>query len=73
MGTVTSRERGELVTQVGIICANGNALPPIWIFPRIRFDETRMMSGAPAGALGLVHKSGWMTADNFLKVLVFFF
>lgn len=72
VGQVTSRERGELVTQVGIICANGNALPPVWIFPRVRFDENRMMSGATVGALGLVHKSGWMTTENFIKVLEFF-
>ena len=72
VGQVTSRERGELVTQVGIICANGNALPPVWVFPRVRFDESRMMSGAAVGALGLVHKSGWMTSENFKRVLEFF-
>lgn len=72
MGQVTSRERGELVTQVAIICANGNALPPVFVFPRVRFDEKRMMSGATPGALGLVHKSGWMTSENFIKVLRFF-
>ncbi|XP_069675538.1 uncharacterized protein [Periplaneta americana] len=58
------------MTQVGIICAN--ALPPVWIFPRVCFDKARMMPGAPTGALGLVHKSGWMTAENFLSVLIFF-
>ncbi|XP_069685426.1 uncharacterized protein [Periplaneta americana] len=58
------------MTQVGIICAN--ALPPVWIFPRVRFDKARMMAGAPTGTLGLVHKSGWMTAENFLSVLIFF-
>ncbi|XP_074040581.1 uncharacterized protein [Leptinotarsa decemlineata] len=72
IGQVTSRERGELVTQVGIICANGNCLPPVFIFPRARFDKTKMMAGAAPGALGLVHKSGWMTTDNFILVLKFF-
>ena len=72
VGQVTSRERGELVTQVTIICANGNSLPPVWVFPRKRFDENRMMSGASAGALVLVHQSGWMTSENFIKVLAFF-
>jgi len=70
IGQVTSRERGELVTQVGIICADGSALPPVWIFPRVRYDEKRMMKDVvETGALGLVHKSGWMTSENFLKVL----
>lgn len=72
VGQVTSRERGELMTQVGIICANGNSLPPVFIFPRVRFDKQRMMAGAAPGALGLVHKSGWMTTDNFVLVLKFF-
>lgn len=31
VGQVTSRERGELVTMVGIICANGNALHSIML------------------------------------------
>ncbi|KAK9701998.1 DDE superfamily endonuclease [Popillia japonica] len=65
-------ERGELVTQVAIICANGNALPPVFVFPRVRFDEKRMMAGAMPGALRLVHKSDWMTSENFVKVLKFF-
>lgn len=74
VGQVTSRERGELITQVGIIGANGTALPPIWIFPRVKFDQHRMLHGVPLeyGALGLVHKSGWMTCDNFLKALQHF-
>lgn len=73
IGKVTSRERGELLTHVGIICANGNALPPVWIFPRHRFDAVRMMRGIPDDApLGLVYPSGWMTSDNFLKVLEHF-
>lgn len=73
IGQVTSRERGELVTQVGIISASGSALPPVWIFPRRRFDGNRMLQGVPdVGPLALVHSSGWMTSENFLKVLEFF-
>ena len=34
VGQATSRERGELVTCVGIINAVGNKLPPCLIFPR---------------------------------------
>ncbi|XP_031335996.1 uncharacterized protein LOC116165574 [Photinus pyralis] len=70
VGQATSRERGELITQVGIICANGTALPPVWVFPRQRFDEKRMMQGlTETGALGLVYKTGWMTCENFINVL----
>ena len=70
VGQVVSRERGELVTQVGIICAAGSSLPPVWIFPRHRYDPKKMLNGVDEnGPLGLVHPSGWMTSNNFLEVL----
>ena len=28
-----------------------------------------MLNGAPEGSLGLTHQSGWMTGDNFFKVI----
>ena len=71
-GQVVSREKGELVTVVGIVCASGTALPPAFVFPRMRYDERKMMSGATRESLGLVHKSGWMTSDNFQKVMEHF-
>lgn len=71
-GQVVSRERGELVTMVGIVSASGNALPPGFVFPRVRFDERKMMAGATAESLGMVHKSGWMTSNNFLNVMKHF-
>ncbi|XP_072392462.1 uncharacterized protein [Diabrotica undecimpunctata] len=70
IGKVISRIRGELMTHVGIICANGNALPPVWIFSRRRFDAARMMKSVPDdGLLGLAYPSGWMTRENFSQVL----
>ncbi|KAF2892099.1 hypothetical protein ILUMI_14074 [Ignelater luminosus] len=73
IGQVTSRERGELVTHVRIICASGSAIPPVWIFPRHRFDQARMMKDiTDTGPLGLVYPSGWLTCANFLKVLEHF-
>lgn len=70
VGQAVSGERGSLVTMVGIVNASGNALPPVFIFPRARFHETFMI-GAPPGSLGLVNSpsSGWMTASLFLKTL----
>ncbi|XP_066946059.1 uncharacterized protein [Macrobrachium rosenbergii] len=72
VGQVTSHERDELVTMVGIVCANGNAIPPCFIFLRVRFDEARMMHGAAPSCKGLIHPSGWMTSKNFLQVLQHF-
>ncbi|KAJ4436116.1 hypothetical protein ANN_18743 [Periplaneta americana] len=40
-------------------------------FPRVHFKEF-MLLGAPMGTLGLAHSSGWMTAENFVHVMVHF-
>ena len=69
---MTSRDRGELITQVGIIGASGVALPPIWVFPRARQNPERMLRGLSSGPIALAHKSGWMTSENFIHVLTFF-
>ena len=69
---VTYRERGEMITQVGIIGASGLALPPIWVFPRVRENPSRILVNLPSGPMALAHKFGWMTSDNFVKVLQFF-
>lgn len=62
-----SAERGSLVTMVGIINAQGNHLPPIYVFPRKRFKDAFLAGGAP-GCVGLLSKSGWMTAELFIDV-----
>lgn len=70
VGHVVSGERGKLITVCGIINAIGNALPPVFIFPRARMHESLMIN-APEGSLGLANSptSGWMTGELFLKVL----
>ena len=71
VGQATSRERGELVTCVGIINAVGNKLPPCFIFPRKKLNPN-FLNGAPEGSLGLTNAdtgSAWMTKTLFLKVI----
>lgn len=68
VGQVTSGERGSLVTMLNFISADGNTVPPVFIFPRVFFKEY-MLNNAPPGSLGLAYKTGWMTEDNFLKAL----
>lgn len=68
LGQITSRERGELVTMCCIVSAAGQSLPPVFVFPRKNFKD-HMLFGAPEGSLGLIHQSGWMTAENFIKVI----
>ena len=68
MGQITSGERGELVTMCCVISAVGQSLPPVFVFPRKNLKD-HMLNGAPEGSLGLAHPSGWMTGDNFIKVI----
>ncbi|XP_023310002.1 uncharacterized protein LOC108904856 [Anoplophora glabripennis] len=68
IGLIASAERGELVTCVGVISATGNALPPVYIFPRVRNIDDYLENG-PALSAAFGNKSGWMTGDLFIKTL----
>jgi len=68
VGQYAAQERGELVTFVGIICAAGTPVPPVYVFPRVNFKD-HFINGAPSQSLGLASKNGWMTTDLFIKVL----
>lgn len=68
VGQIVSGERGELVSFCGIVSAAGTTLPPVLIFPRIKFKDS-FLYGAPAGSLGLSSRNGWMTAELFVRVL----
>lgn len=68
IGQCVSGERGELVTFCGIVTASGNALPPVYVYPRVHFKDY-FMSGAPQGSIGFANRSGWMTQEIFLEVI----
>ena len=68
VGAITSGERGELVTLVCAINATGNAIPPYFIFPRVRYRD-HFISGAPAGSKGSCSRSGWINEDLFCDYL----
>ena len=53
------------------VSATGMALPPAFIFPRVRF-ASHMLRGALADSLGLANPSGWMKQDIFPQVLKHF-
>lgn len=71
LNQVTSGERGELVTLLVCISATGTFIPPVMVFPRKNFKQ-HMITGAPAGTMGLAHPSGWMTSDLFSSVMQHF-
>ena len=69
VGSIAAQERGELVTYVGTISASGNAIPPLFIFPRAKYNASWILNGPP-GCVGCAGKSGsgWMTVEVFSKV-----
>ena len=63
IGSVTSGERGSLVTMCAAVSATGNSVPPMFIFPRQNFKDHFIRDG-PTGCIGVAHPSGWMTTEN---------
>jgi len=59
-----------MITICMIINSVGNAVPPVFVFPRARLHDS-LMFGVPPGNLGLVNSShsSWITGPLFLKVL----
>ncbi|XP_064595954.1 uncharacterized protein LOC135462656 [Liolophura sinensis] len=68
VGSVTSAERGELVTLEYAISAAGNIVPPMFVFPRVNFRD-HFLNGAPPGAIGSAARSGWMNEELYLEYL----
>ena len=68
VGSITSSERGELVTVVYAVSASGNVIPPLFIFPRVNYKD-HFIRGAPPGSVGFATRSGWINEDIFLEYL----
>ena len=68
VGSVTSAERGELVTVVYGISAAGVVIPPMFIFPRVKYNE-RFIKEAPNGSTGAARSGGWINEEIFLQYL----
>lgn len=65
---MTSGERGKLVTVAVVVNAQGNYIPPFFIFPRKKFHAHFIRDG-PTGCVGAANGSGWMQEDEFLVFL----
>ncbi|KAK6168029.1 hypothetical protein SNE40_004071 [Patella caerulea] len=68
VGSITSAERGQLVTAVYGISAAGSVVPPMLIFPRKNVREHFTKSGPP-GCIGGANSSGWVNEELFLDYL----
>ncbi|OWR53841.1 hypothetical protein KGM_200655 [Danaus plexippus plexippus] len=64
VGAKTSGERGTNVTVVTAVSALGNAVPPLFVFPRKQF-KTHFLNGGPPECIGAGNASGWVTDEEF--------
>ena len=63
-----SHERGASITFVGIINAAGTFIPPVFILPRKRWNDS-FMRGTTDGSKGILHQNDWMNGERFLETL----
>ncbi|XP_025161598.1 uncharacterized protein LOC112590102 isoform X2 [Harpegnathos saltator] len=68
VAALTSAERGTLVTVTMAVNAIGNSIPPMFIFPRLRYQEHFVRDG-PIGCIGAANANGWMQEEQFLIFL----
>ena len=68
IGSITSRERVELVTIVCYISGTGNSISPAFIFPRINYKDHFVRDG-PTGSIDTSNKSEWINEKNFSMYL----
>lgn len=71
LGSMTSAERGQLITLSTCISATGNHIPPMMVFPRKNFKDF-MLKGAPPGTIGGANPSGWSTEELYLQLMEHF-
>lgn len=65
VGAIVSAERGTLVTVELAANAVGNTVPPMFVFPRLKYKDLFIRDGPPE-SIGAGNSSGWMTAKEFL-------
>ena len=64
VGTLTSAERGTLVTAEVCCNAVGNYVPPLLVFPRKNHNALFEVGAPPETAIEC-HPSGWMQSEIF--------
>lgn len=68
VGSITSAERGRLVTAVYAVNAAGSIVPPMLIFPRKNFRGYFIKNPAP-GCIGDANPCGWINEGLFLDYM----
>ncbi|KAJ8949618.1 hypothetical protein NQ318_007381 [Aromia moschata] len=70
VGSITSQERGTLVTVCLAVNAMGNSVPPMLVFPLSKYHDHFIKDGLP-GCHATANKSGWMKEDDFVAYAQF--
>lgn len=68
VGQIVSQERGTLVTLCATITATGISIPPLFVFPRVRIQDT-YLSGSVPGSVAYGSKNGWINSTIFIDLL----
>ena len=71
VGSMTSAERGALVSVACAVQALGNFIPPFFVFPCKRYKDFFVRLGPP-GCVGSGNGSGWMQESDFVLFLEHF-
>ena len=66
VGSLSSAERGQLLTVEICMSAAGNFVPPFFVFPRCRLKPD-LLDSAPPGSQAVAHPSGWMQTELFTR------
>ncbi|CAH2105541.1 unnamed protein product [Euphydryas editha] len=60
-----------LVTVAFAVNVIGNAIPPFFFFPRVRYQD-HFIRGGPIGSAGSANPSDWMQDETFIHFLEHF-
>ena len=68
VGSETTGEKGELVSVVYTTETSGNAVPPMFIFPRVNY-RNHFIKGALPGSIGCAVKSGSINEELIIQYM----
>jgi hypothetical protein len=70
VSSVSSADRGSVVTVITCLSPTGRFIPPLLISKKIR--ETKLMNGTPPGSIHACHPLGWIQSEIFSQWLLHF-
>lgn len=68
VGIMSSAERGTMISMALAVNAEGNSIPPYFLFPTKKMQGWYMDDASP-GAVGYANESGWMCQPDFVKYM----